>query len=69
MNNFQVHRCAPDKANGGSTGIAEENTELGLLCFALLSGDRYLGKATVLQTTLEKIQAIDQKCWQKHFQR
>jgi len=55
MNNFRVHRCAPDKANSESTGIAKENTELGLLRFTLLSGDRYLGKATVLQTTLEKI--------------
>ena len=69
MNNFRVHRCALYKANSESTGIAKENTELGLLRFALLSDDRYLGKATILQTILEKIQAINQKCWQKHFQR
>lgn len=65
MNNFRVHQCAPKEAK--SAGIAEKNTALGLLCFALLSGDRYLGKATVLRTvlSLEKIQAIDQKCQQK----
>lgn len=59
MNNFQVHQCAPEEVNGESAGIAEENTAVGLLCFVLLSDDRYRGKAMVLRTVLEEIQAIE----------
>lgn len=62
MNNFRVHQCAPEEANGESARIAEENTAFGLLCFALLSSNCYLGKAMILRTDLEKIRAIDQKC-------
>lgn len=47
MNNFRVHQCALEEAHDEATGIAKENTALGLLHAALFAA-HYLGKAAVL---------------------
>jgi len=53
MNNFRVHQCALEEAHDEATGIAKENTPLGLLHAALFAA-HYLGKAAVLLVSYKK---------------